>query len=153
MKYDDKTVYLIGFHLHFPAEHEIDGCKAKAELHLVHADAKGKPAAVVGILIDTGAESYSISTVPAVPGPYDTTIIKDVALNMYLDIKEGGYLKNYWSYEGSLTTPPCDEGLRWFVSKDVMTVSKAQFKVLQRTSGGLFSARDIQERKNQHVNA
>lgn len=152
MKYDDKTVYLIGFHLHFPAEHQIDHKKSRAELHLVHVDAQGSAAAVVGILIDLGAESASINTVPAVPGPSDTTVTKNLALNMYLDIKEAGLLKNYWTYQGSLTTPMCNEGLRWFVSQDTLKVSKAQYKALLRTTGGFWSARDIQERKDQHVN-
>lgn len=152
LKYDDKPVYLIGFHLHFPAEHKINGRRHKAELHLVHADAKGKPAAVLGILIDMGAESYSFSTVPPVPGPDDKTVVKDVALNVYLDIQEAGYFKDYWTYEGSLTTPPCDEGLRWFVSKDVQTVSRAQWRGLLDLNGRRYSARVTQDVKNQRVN-
>lgn len=138
--------------MHFPSEHQFDGRRTKAELHLVHADASGKPASVIGILVDTGAHSPAISAVPKLPGPDDTTVTHNVRLNAWLAIKEAGGLKNYVTYEGSLTTPACTEGLRWFVSKDILRVSQAQMDALLASNGGRYSARPVQKVVNQRVN-
>jgi carbonic anhydrase len=150
LKWDDKTAYLIGFHLHFPSEHTVNGEHHRAELHLVHADASGNPAAVLGIFIDIGEFSPSFATVPAVPGPDDTTVVHGVPLNMYMDIQEAGHFDKFWTYQGSLTTPPCKEGLRWFVSEKVQTVSREQWAGLKTLRK--FSSRETQEIINQNVN-
>ena len=71
---------------------------------------------------------------------------------MWLDIIEAGEFENYWTYEGSLTTPPCTEGLRWFVSKEVQTVSKMQMEGLMALNGRKWSARVLMPVKEQKVN-
>jgi carbonic anhydrase len=61
---------------------------------------------------------------------------------MGLALSECGGLSSYWTYKGSLTTPPCSEGLRWWVSGGVMGVSAAQMGELEKVSG--FSSRGVQ---------
>ena len=58
---------------------------------------------------------------------------------MPLALKEVGNLKNFWTYKGSLTTPPCSEGLRWWVAGKVLEVSDAQMQALLGVS--TYSAR------------
>lgn len=141
--------------MHFAAEHEIDGTRTTAEMHLVHADAAGHPAAVIGIPVDVGADTASCF-LPAgdfsVPGNNDTTVVPNVALNMFQAIQGAGNLTNFWTYEGSLTTPPCTEGLRWFVSSEVLRMSQAQVDNLLKSNGGIYSARTPQMVRNQRVN-
>lgn len=54
MQFDNETVYLRGWHIHAPADHTVNGVRAKAELHLVHSDSNGKARAVVAIRLDPG---------------------------------------------------------------------------------------------------
>jgi carbonic anhydrase len=157
MTFDQKTVYLTGWHMHFAAEHQIDGTRATAEMHLVHADAAGNPAAVVGIMVDVAAvgavESAFLPTgVFQFPASNETRVIPDVQLNMAQAIQGAGNLTNFWTYEGSLTTPPCSEGLRWYVSSDTMRLSQTQFDAIKVANGGIYSARTSQAIKNQRVN-
>jgi carbonic anhydrase len=152
LKFDGRTVYLSGWHLHFPSEHLIAGRRSQGELHLVHVDAAGNPAAVIGILVDVGAAPSGFMGVPVIPGPDSGTVVKDVGLNMYLAIKEAGGLKNYYTYSGSLTTPACTEGIRWFVSNDKVTVTQQQMNALLQSNGGRYSARNVQRIGDQKVN-
>jgi carbonic anhydrase len=67
-------------------------------------------------------------------------------LDMAKLLSEGGNLKNYWTYKGSLTTPACSEGLRWWVSGKIMTVTQAQMNSLLNVS-------DFSSRGQQKINA
>lgn len=61
---------------------------------------------------------------------------------MSLAVKEGGNFKSYWTYRGSLTTPPCTEGKRWWVSGKSLTISQEQMDELMLISDE--SAREVQ---------
>ena len=116
------TYELLQFHLHAPSEHTIDGVSAAAELHLVHRNIL-LDLAVVGVMINVGA-------------PVNAAIDK-ILLNAPLDeggVDLGGLISakdvlpqfvSYYNYSGSLTTPPCSEGVRWFVLKEPVFVSQA----------------------------
>lgn len=138
--------------MHFPAEHLIANRRSQAELHLVHTDVDGNPAAVIGILVDVGSPSDNFNTVPKLPDPDSGAVIEDVGANVWLAIKEAGGLTDYYTYKGSLTTPGCNEGLRWFVSSDVLEVSQKQMDALLASNGGRYSAREPQRVVNQRVN-
>lgn len=71
------------------------------------------------------------------------------ALSVAAALSEGGDLKSYWTYKGSLTTPVCSEGLRWWVSGKTMTVSQAQMDGILAASD--FSARGVQKIKSHNV--
>lgn len=55
----NETVYLSSWHIHAPADHSVQGDRSKAELHLVHADARGNARAVMAIRIDPSGNSHS----------------------------------------------------------------------------------------------
>ncbi|KAK3649052.1 hypothetical protein LTR56_007184 [Elasticomyces elasticus] len=108
-----------------------------AELHFVHVDAKGDYRSVVGFRIHPGAENFE--------SPFFGQLPKYVGANETEGkmSAEVSYLKDFWTYQGSLTSPPCKEGLRWFVAREVLFVSDVQMQDLLQVSS--FSAREEQD--------
>ena len=119
------------FHYHAPSEHEIEGELFPAELHLVHRSADGK-LAVVGLLLQEGAVNAAfdpfINNLPA-----DTSDIKDAGVKINATNFLPGIQTTY-RYSGSLTTPPCSEGVSWLVMTTPVVLSSAQLSKLE----GLF---------------
>jgi carbonic anhydrase len=119
------TWTLAQFHFHAPSEHTVDGTSYPLEMHLVHLDAAGKPAVVVGVFIRAGKENAALArafqSLPAKEG--DT-------LERVGDTIDAGALlpadKTFFTYAGSLTTPPCTEGITWYVLKAPIEMSRAQ---------------------------
>lgn len=115
------------FHFHAPSEHTINGKHAAAEMHLVHKNAEGK-LAVVAILIDAGAQNSAFKSMwehlPAVAGPVQQLTATVNAANM-LPAAQTTY-----RYDGSLTTPPCSEGVKWIVMMKPIEISQTQINSL-----------------------
>lgn len=117
----DREFALKQFHFHRPSEEKVHGRRHELSLHLVHADAEGR-LAVVGILLDSGPENALVrllwNNVPKGAGAEQRH--DDVRINAAdLLPKDRGY----YSFEGSLTTPPCTEDVTWLVLKQPVTVS------------------------------
>ena len=123
---------LQGVHYHSPAEHEVDGEEFAAELHLVHQASDGS-LAVVGLLLRLGSASPLVQNLldaaPDTGGTVD--LAGGAAAADYIPDEKG-----YFGYAGSLTTPPCTEGVRWIVMQSVGSVSQEQVDGLQRLTGG-----------------
>lgn len=129
MTFDDQTVYLSGWHVHTPSEHLVDGVRSRGEMHFVHVNAAGEPAAVVGMRIEpsTVTQSHFFAQMPQpLIKPGDATEVGGVVMNPMLAVQEVGHVQQYWTYQGSLTTPPCSEGLRWFLPQQTLKVSQMQ---------------------------
>ena len=123
---------LAGVHYHSPGEHLLDGESFAAELHLVHQDDAGN-LAVVGLLFRVGAPSALVQTLlDAAPATGVTVALEQGAAAAQF-VPAG---LEYYGYDGSLTTPPCTEGVRWIVMQDVGTVSPEQVERLQALTGG-----------------
>ena len=111
------------FHFHAPSEHTIDGKHAAMEMHLVHLDDAGR-IAVVGVMIQEGAEN------PAFDPVWDylpTELNKKVEYGATIDAADllpGD--KRYFHYVGSLTTPPCSQGVNWYVLLNPVEMSREQ---------------------------
>ncbi len=118
------TYRLLQFHFHTPSEHTVDGKFAELELHLVHESADGT-LAVIGVLIESGATNAAFAPfwdlMPAVSG--ESVQIEEVVLNAYDLLPEA---KHTYRYIGSLTTPPCSEGVKWLVLTTPIQLSPAQ---------------------------
>ncbi len=119
------TYELVQAHLHAPAEHTVEGKTFAAELHLVHKNAEGK-LAVVGVLLKKGKDNK-----PLAPFfdhlPTEASIEPKPIGNAELDLSALVPAKSaYATYEGSLTTPPCSEGVRWVLLTKPGEVSQAQ---------------------------
>lgn len=117
-------------HFHAPSENTVHGKHHAMEAHLVHKDAKGD-VAVVAVMFDVGAENAELNklwaTMPEKTGQ-DVRITAQMDLNALLPTD-----KTYWRFSGSLTTPPCIEGVTWIVLKHPITLSEAQLKKFTQT--------------------
>jgi carbonic anhydrase len=121
---DGKTYELLQFHFHHPSEEEISGKRYAMVAHLVHKNNQGK-LAVVAVLIEEGDPNQLISTLwdnlPTEKGQEQD--LHSVELNV-TDLLPSN--KKYYTFVGSLTTPPCTEGVTWYVLETPVTLSKAQ---------------------------
>src|SRR6266568_170428 len=123
VKIEGKRFDLLQFHFHTPSEHTLDGKPFPLEMHLVH-QAADKTLAVVGVLLNEGTTNTVLGRfwerLPKAPGEVDT----GVSIEMKDLLPRG--TDDYFTYSGSLTTPPCTESVRWVVLKQPLQMSKAQ---------------------------
>ena len=128
------------FHFHRPSEERIDGRQFDMVAHLVHKDAEGR-LAVVAVLLDRGSVQPIVQTVwnnlPLEKG-------EEVAARVVIDLN---HLlppdRRYYTYMGSLTTPPCNEGVLWMVMRQPVPVSQAQIDIFARLYP--MNARPVQQ--------
>lgn len=120
-------------HQHTPSEHTVDGAHAAAELHFVHANSQGS-LAVLGVLVAKGSANAALEEViDAAPDEVGATAAPSKAkldANELLPKERTSY-----RYDGSLTTPPCSEGVNWIVFSVPITASAAELAELARLSG------------------
>ena len=120
---------LVQFHFHRPSEERIDGKQFDMVAHLVHKDLDGR-LAVVAVLLDRGAAQPLVQSVwnnlPLEKGD-------EVAARAPLDLNDLlPPSASYFTYMGSLTTPPCSEGVLWMVMKQPVPVSAEQIGIFAR---------------------
>jgi carbonic anhydrase len=116
---------LVQLHFHSPSEHTLRGQAFDMEAHLVHKNPAGT-LAVVGVWIVKGRESALLARVlENAPGAAsdEPRVVGGVAVDL-AELVGGN--ATHFAYAGSLTTPPCTEGVRWFVSQAVHEASDAQ---------------------------
>jgi carbonic anhydrase len=152
MRFDDTTLYLRGWHLHAPADHTVADDRSKSELHMVHVNEEGEERAVLAIRLDPGASpSPFFEQLPPMIGFNDTRQIMGVEINPRLALEGVNEFGEFWTYRGSLTSPPCREGIRWFVARSILFTSVDQMREILRVS--TYSARSEQEVWLQQINA
>ena len=125
LKVGDKSYVLKQFHFHHPSEEHVNGRGYDMVAHLVHADASGH-VAVVAVLMHKGAtDNAFIGTVwKNIPKEKEKAVdIAGVSVNVK-DLLPADH--GYYTFAGSLTTPPCSEGVTWFVLKTPVEISPAQ---------------------------
>ncbi len=126
---DGEEYTLLQFHFHTPSEHQIAGKAAAMEAHLVHRNAAGK-LAVVGVMMNAGTANRSIERVwQAIPPIGETKTLENIEIDATSLLPAN---KSYYSYAGSLTTPPCSEGVKWTVMTEPITVSPAQIRAFAK---------------------
>jgi carbonic anhydrase len=146
MVVDGKEYPLLQFHFHWPSEHTVGGRQFLMELHLVHKSADGT-LAVLGIFLDRGNHNsrldpiwYSMPTaanaVLTPPGLFDVTTLFPAD-------------KRTYRYPGSLTTPPCSEGVRWHLFKAPVEMSASQAQAFNGIVG--FNSRYVQPLNGREV--
>ena len=129
---DGDAFTLKQFHFHAPSENLIDGHSYPLEVHLVHLDAKSN-ITVVGMMFKEGKANPLLDKLWAqmpVKAGDKQTLSKSVNVSDLLP-KD----RSYYRFSGSLTTPPCSEGVRWLMLKKPMTASKAQIEQFAKLMG------------------
>jgi carbonic anhydrase len=106
---------LVQLHFHSPAEHTLNGARFDAEMHLVHKSAEGK-LLVLAVLLKRGMENPALEPLWKVmpdTSSRDPIVIADESLDPSALLPRSG---RYVRYDGSLTAPPCTEGVTWLVA-------------------------------------
>jgi len=136
---DNQKYALKQFHFHTPSEHTIDNQGSAMEIHFVHQNEAGK-LAVVGAMMNSGAENPLISRVwQAIPDGNKAHKSQSMNLNAADLLPQN---KTYFSYKGSLTTPPCSEEVNWNLLSEPIEVSPEQIAAFSRIFQ--YNARPIQ---------
>jgi|SRR5215831_17856781 len=120
----DKRYELKQFHFHHPSEERINGKGFAMVAHLVHAAPDGA-LAVVAVLLDAGAANPFVASLwqhlPSHEGPEQDFDDAKLDVTALLPTNRG-----YYTFDGSLTTPPCSENVTWFVLKTPEPISQGQ---------------------------
>ena len=135
-----KRYALVQFHFHRPSEERINGRQFEMNVHLVHKDAEGR-LAVVAVLLERGAAQPLLQTVwnnLPLEKNEEFAARTPIDLNQLLPAD-----RRYYTYMGSLTTPPCSEGVLWLVMQQPVPVSAQQIDIFSRLYP--MNARPIQQ--------
>jgi len=129
---DGHTFEFKQYHFHVPSENHINGQSYPMESHLVHTDSEGN-IAVITVMYIVGTANAALAQAWA-HMPESTGSKVDLSPS----IPAEGLLpanRDYYRFNGSLTTPPCTEGVWWFVIKEPVTVSQEQINHFARVMG------------------
>lgn len=123
---------LLQFHFHAPSENAVEGKRYPLEMHLVHRNEAGE-LAVVAVFLDAGAKNEALEPIwenmPAEEGRKEVDAeVKAIELLPSV--------QTTYRFAGSLTTPPCTEGVRWFVMTTPIELSQEQIAAFERIYRG-----------------
>ena len=121
----EKTYALVQFHFHAPSEHTVGGEHYPMEMHFVHQAAEGA-LAVVGVFIEAGTENPGITPLWAQLAEASGTESTVRVPKEFADQIFSGGTTPIYHYSGSLTTPPCSEGVQWYIRKTPTEFSRDQ---------------------------
>lgn len=129
IKIGAREYYLLQFHFHHPSEEQINGKSHDLVVHLVHQDTQGHKA-VVAVLLDRGESN------PVIKSIFDNLPrAKEQEVTAAATVNPEGLLpavRGYYTFYGSLTTPPCSEGVTWLILKQPVTLSPSEFAQFTR---------------------
>jgi len=137
---------LVQFHFHAPSEEKIDGKANSMVIHLVHQNAD-KKLAVVAVLLTEGKGNVALDSVFKNMPQHEGGKKKLGASFNAADLLPAE--RGYFRYVGSLTTPPCSEGVRWQVLKQPVEVSKAQVAAFRKLYS--MNARPVQPSNDRKI--
>ncbi|BBN09230.1 hypothetical protein MPTK1_4g18060 [Marchantia polymorpha subsp. ruderalis] len=153
-----RTLELLQFHFHAPSEHAFNGDRFDMEAHLVHRDVLSKRLAVVGIMLDASKSALPnkvlAESLAYAPAEHDRSIhVQNVTFSPSLLLpptakkgKKGS--RGYIHYIGSLSTPPCSEGVDWFILEKAVEISTSQVLDFMKFAGDghslAFNSRPLQ---------
>lgn len=148
---DDQKFTLVQIHFHLPSEHKLNGQTFNMEGHLVHQSKDGK-VAVIGFFIKEGklnndlAELWSVMPYEMNGQPYEMNQTIDLLEVLPDDLE-------VFRYSGSLTTPPCTEGVTWIIFEDPIEMSVVQIEAFAKIySQNNRPIQPLNERKIYHFN-
>lgn len=102
----NETVYMIGWHVHAPADHSVQGDRSKAEMHFVHVNATGSPRAVLAFRIDPGnSDSPFFGSLPPLYTFREVEKNSTVSMNPRMALGEVNMFNEFWTYKGEIKNP------------------------------------------------
>jgi carbonic anhydrase len=132
--YEGNKYFLIQFHFHSPSENQLNSESTPLEIHFVHQGMNGQ-VVVIGVLIKGGGVNPVLAKIiqhlPIPDGKEHMIPSETINPRNLFPIDN-----DYYSFIGSLTTPPCTQGLQWIVMASTLTASPAQIAILRRAIGG-----------------
>jgi carbonic anhydrase len=145
VEFDGKRYDLTQFHFHTPAEHLVYGKEYPMEMHLVHRSSD-TTYLVIGVWFKEGRANALLSQfehyIPATKA--ENKIVQQLTVATLFPAQP-----HYYHYQGSFTTPPCTQGVRWLVLKEVQEVSAEQIKAIRSVEGN--NARPNQQLHHREV--
>ncbi len=171
MKLDDRKYELVDFHFHWPSEHTVRGKHFQMEMHLVFKDPEGKVAVVaVMMAVDTlnrnenfGVLNAIFENAPEANEHVDIPEVKidiaDLLPNVFYsekieEIVHHNYeAPEYFRYNGSFTTPPCEEGVPWLILSKIRFISQTAYDRLKVLAGQHPTSRPVQPLNNREISA
>ena len=142
--FNNEVYRLVQLHFHTPSENAINNVSYPMEIHFVHQGDHGK-VLVLGVLVAGGENNAAVQVI--------ANALRDGKLNTALSFTPADLLpanRDFYHFMGSLTTPPCTEGLQWLVFKTPITATPAEIVWLRKANGGA-NARPIQPTNNRLI--
>ncbi|MYM35061.1 carbonate dehydratase [Duganella sp. FT94W] len=137
LKVGEDVGHLLQFHFHTPSEESVNGVRYPLVAHFVHKGFDGK-LSVVALLFKEGRRNQALA-------PMFTALPTEGKLLALANMNPGELLPadhSYFKFMGSLTTPPCSDGVRWQVLKQTAEISKQQLSAFRKLY--TMNARPIQ---------
>ncbi len=147
LKIGDDEYQLLQFHHHTPSEGAINGERADMVIHMVHKNAQNQ-LAVVAVYFNTGDTANPLieSLLKVMPKTEGKAQQHETQIDINQLLPKD---QNYYTFEGSLTTPPCTEGVKWLILKQSVSISAAQLTQLKAVY--LANARPLQPLNDRKV--
>lgn len=146
LKVGNQKLELLQFHFHTPSEEQINGKRSNMVAHFVHKSAEGQ-LGVVALLIKSGARNKAFTSIfQHLPRKGETISVENLKLDLNAMLPSN---KNYYTFTGSLTTPPCTENVQWIVLKQAVSLSPNQIKAFKNKY--VFNARPVQALHNRAI--
>lgn len=138
-----KTFNLVQVHFHTPSEHAVNGERYPLTAHFVHASDEGE-LAVLGVMYEAGESHAEMQKlVDAAPAEAaEAATVDGVMFDPAMLLPDGGDEIEVYRYMGSLTTPPCSEGVNWHVVPEPVEVGADQLAAMESVMG--MNARPLQ---------
>lgn len=137
----ERLYSLVQLHFHTPAEHMLHSKRYPLVAHLVHGT-RDNQFAVLGVMFKEGEANEALEPIIEALEADGKDVTLDVSQMVPDDL-------DIWRYMGSLTTPPCTEGVNWHVADEVLTASPEQIAAMRARLGN--SARSLQPRNHRLV--
>lgn len=136
----DRKMQLLQFHFHTPSEHTREGKHSQMEVHLVHRDVERQNLCVLGALLSTKKQGSAKEegcaglemALDEAPDTPNMLVDKNMPVDLMSFLPSD---KGYYNYNGSLTTPPCSEGVDWYVFAEPVKISAQQALEFQQMVG------------------
>ena len=133
MQIQGETYYLLQFHFHADSEHTVNGVHNPVEIHFVHMNSRGE-LAVLGVFIEEDPKDNPNAEIATIlelaPHEVGKNTVTDNAIKA-AKLLPSKNIDNFWYYDGSLTTPPCTEGVKWYVAEQHIHASHDQIADLK----------------------